>query len=224
MFLDICVKSFQHGHMAGKTKKHGSNTRKLWLDAAYEMLVEGGVDAVKIMPLARRVRQTRTSFYWYFRDREALLDALIVRWEEKNTGNLVSCSRMKAATITEAVFNLFDCWLNNDLFDAQLDLAIRNWARTEPGLQARLARADERRTDAIAHMFRKFGCLEKEAVARANTVLYTQIGYISMQVKEPLNVRVARMPDYVAVFTGQRPSQREVETFFARHLPGANPE
>ena len=60
-----------------------------WLGAAQDALLEGGVDAVRILPLAKRLGLSRTSFYWFFRDREQLLDALIARWREKNTGNLV---------------------------------------------------------------------------------------------------------------------------------------
>ena len=49
----------------------------MWLDAAYELLVEGGVEAVKVMPLAAKLGLSRTSFYWHFADREALLAGLI---------------------------------------------------------------------------------------------------------------------------------------------------
>ena len=33
----------------------------LWLDAAYQLLVEGGVEAVKVMPLAEKLGLSRTS-------------------------------------------------------------------------------------------------------------------------------------------------------------------
>src|SRR5687768_15485660 len=62
---------------------------EVWLDAAYQGLVEGGVDAVKILPLAGRLGLARTSFYWFFKDREELLSALADRWTGKNTGGLV---------------------------------------------------------------------------------------------------------------------------------------
>ena len=61
----------------------------LWLGAAYEALLELGVDAVKILPLAKKLGLSRTSFYWFFKDREELLAALVTQWRDKNTGNLV---------------------------------------------------------------------------------------------------------------------------------------
>lgn len=197
-------------------RQRGSET--LWLDAAAELLCEAGIDAVKVMPLAKRLGLSRTGFYWHFRDREALLEALIQRWEAKNTGNLVARTEAFAENICEAMFNLCDCWLDDTLFDSRLDLAIRNWARTDTALQERLNRADEQRLNAIQGMFTHHGYSESEAEVRTMTVLYTQIGYLSMQVQESHWKRIARVPDYVEVFTGQRPGESDVGRFMSRHL------
>lgn len=196
-------------------RRRGSE--ELWLEGAYELLTEAGVEAVKVMALARRLGQTRTSFYWHFRDRDALLEAMIRHWEEKNTGNLVDRCEAYADSITEAIFNLFDCWLNDDLFDAPLDLAIRNWARTDPALQARLDRADAARIAAVTAMFRRFGYSQDQASVRARTVIYTQTGYYSMQISESREARVARMPDYAEVFTGRTPTKAEIRRLQSRH-------
>lgn len=188
-----------------------------WLEAAYNMLTESGVDAVKIMPLAKRLGVSRTSFYWHFKDRDELLEAMIHRWEQKNTGNLVARTEAYAESIAEALFNLFDCWLDGDLFDARLDLAIRNWARNDAALQVRLDAEDAKRKEAMAAMFLRFDYDADQAEVRALTMLYTQIGYISMEIEEDPTQRMARMPDYIEVYTGQRPTRREVDRFRARH-------
>lgn len=197
------------------SRQRGSE--ELWLNAAYEMLRENGIEAVKVMPLAKKLDLTRTSFYWHFTDRDALLEAMIRRWEQKNTGNLVKQTTSFAESITEAMFNVFDCWLDEDLFDARMDLAIRNWARNNEALQVRLDLADAKRGDALFDMFKRFGYDDAQAQARSMTVIYTQIGYISMEIHENQTERVARMPDYIAVFTGKSPSTSEFERFKARH-------
>ncbi|PVZ50954.1 TetR/AcrR family transcriptional regulator [Phaeobacter sp. JL2872] len=188
-----------------------------WLMAAYEELTAHGVGAVKIMPLAKKLGVSRTSFYWYFKDREALLEAMIRHWEDKNTSNLVARTEAYAENLFEAVFNLFDCWLDPDLFDSRLDLAIRNWARSDPSLQARLDLADARRKRAMTDMLIRYGYDPEDAEIRALTMIYTQIGYISMQVHEDAAQRLARMPGYMEVFTGQKPAQKDIDRFMARH-------
>lgn len=188
-----------------------------WLDTAYDVLTDSGVDAVKVMPLAKRLGVARTGFYWHFKDRDELLEAMVRRWEERNTGNLVTRTEAYAEGIAEALFNLFDCWLDPELFDGRLDLAIRNWARTDAGLQNRLDLADERREQAIADMFVRHGFSPDDARIRARTVIYTQIGYLSMQVCEQDDRRIAQMPTYIHIFSGVHPTQRDIDRFMTRH-------
>lgn len=201
--------------MTQTLRQRGS--KDLWLNAAYDLLISQGIDAVKIMPLAKRLNLTRTGFYWFFANLEELHSAMIDRWERENTDTLVERCNRPANTITEALFNLMDCWLDPALFDARLDLAIRNWARIDADLQRRVSDADARRIAAIAQMFTRHGFRTEQAEARSLTVIYTQIGYISMQVAEPRPARLARVQHYVELFAGTAPSARDVAAFLARH-------
>ncbi len=203
--------------MNDMTTPRQRGSEEAWLTAAYEVLTQSGIEAVKIMPLAKRLGLTRTGFYWHFKGRDALLEAMIKRWEEKNTGNLIARTEAYAESISEAMLNLFDCWLDKALFDARLDLAIRNWARNDANLQGRLDRADAKRRDAIVAMFRRHGYADDQAQVRSMTVIYTQIGYFSMRVMESQQQRIARVPDYIEVFAGTRPSPSEFRRFQARH-------
>ena len=189
----------------------------VWLGAAYESLLDAGIDAVKIQPLAKKLNLSRTSFYWFFKDREELLDRLVSRWREKNTGNLVRQSEAYAETIAEAMLNVFDCWLDGSLFDSQFEFAVRSWALQSPEILAEVQSADQQRLDALTRMFLRFGHGEARADVRARTIYLVQIGYISMQTKEDVSVRMKRIPEYVEIFTGQVPEQRELDRFFARH-------
>lgn len=108
----------------------------VWLEAAAEALLEGGVEAVRILPLARQLNLSRTSFYWFFKDREALLAALVDRWRAKNTGNILARAEAYAETVTEAMLNVFDCWYDTDLFESRFEFAIRSWALQSPSLLA----------------------------------------------------------------------------------------
>lgn len=197
------------------TKWKGS--RDAWLDAAFELLLESGVDSVRILPLARRLNVSRTSFYWFFKDREALLYALIERWREKNTQGLVRQTRAYAEGIIEAVLNVFDCWLDSELFDAQLEFAMRSWALQSEEVSREIDAADETRIEALTRMFEHHGYETLAANVRARTIYLTQIGYISMNTQETLEVRMQRIPYYVEIFTGQVPRPRELQRFHARH-------
>ena len=188
-----------------------------WLEAAYESLVEGGVDAVRVLPLAKKLRLSRTSFYWFYEDREALLAGLIEGWRAKNTGNLIAQSERYADSITEAILNVFDCWLDADLFDSRLEFAVRSWAQQSAAVAREIKSADTARLGALQRMFIRFGYQAEPADVRSRTIYLTQIGYISMKTKEDLATRMRRIGDYVEIFTGRPPQSRELNRFFSRN-------
>lgn len=191
-------------------------TPEIWLKAAHGLLIEAGVDAVKVAPLAARLGLSRTSFYHHFTDREALLEALLARWEG-NSRSLIGRAGAYAETLPEAMLNVFDCWLDPTLFDAAMDFAVRNWALSAPEVSLRMRGADAARLAALSSLFARFGCLPAEADTRARTVYLTQVGYISIGSQETLDERLERVPGYVETFTGRAPSQNEIARFRARH-------
>jgi AcrR family transcriptional regulator len=201
-----------------RSERGWRGTPDLWLDAAYALLVEGGVEAVKVMPLAQRLGLSRTSFYWHFPDREALLAGLVGRWRAKNTGNLVARCEAPAATITQAMLNLCDCWLDPALFDSRLEFAMRTWSLIDPGVEQAMEEADASRIAAVAALFLRFGFAETEADTRARTVYLTQVGYIALRSQESLAMRMSRIPAYVLTFCGSAPTLAEVAAFQSRHL------
>ena len=192
-------------------------SREGWLKAAKEAFLENGIDAVKIQPLASRLGLSRTSFYWFFKDRAAILEALLETWDATNTEALVTACNEYADSIAEAVLNVIGVFLDEERFEPRFDFAIRGWAHRSDPVMARVAAADERRLAAIQAMFERFGVDKREADVRARTVYLVQIGYISMQVNEDLATRMSRVPAYVKTYSGEAPTERELARFYARH-------
>ena len=128
---------------AGGRETGWRGSAEVWLAAAYVELIDGGVDAVRIMTLAERVKLSRTSFYWFFGDRDALLEALLDLWREKNTGCIVKQAAAYAESVTEALLNVMDCWFKPELFDSKFEFAVRSWALQSPEVAADILRADK---------------------------------------------------------------------------------
>ena len=190
-------------------------SRDVWLNAARQALITSGVEAVKIQPLASALALSRTSFYWFFKDRKALLDALLEEWDTKNTGAFTLACGAYAETISEALLNLIAVFHDDSRFEPRLDFAIRGWAHHSAQAAARVHDADEVRLGAIRAMFLRFGFAEDEADVRARTVYLTQIGYIAMQVTEDTETRMSRVAAYVKTFCGEAPGAQEMTRFRA---------
>jgi AcrR family transcriptional regulator len=188
----------------------------MWLEAAYENLLEGGIEAVRILPLAKKLNLSRTSFYWFFKDREELLSVLLFRWKSKNTGHWIERTEAYADSICEAVLNVADCWFDETLFDSRYEAAIRNWAQQSAEVAKELAGADAQRIKALTALFERFGFETRTADVRARAMYYTQLGYASTQPNEDMGLRMSRIADYIEVFTMVRPEKHELERFFSR--------
>ena len=191
-------------------------SRDGWLEAAYATLIREGVDAVKILPLAEALRLSRTSFYWFFKDRAELLAALADMWEARTTTPLVRATTEFAETETEAMLNVIACFLRADTFDARLEFAMRGWGLKDADILARITEADARRLTALTRMLERWGHDPLDADVRARTIYLVQIGYIAMQSDETLDTRLTRIPNYVEIYTGRPPEPREIARFRAR--------
>lgn len=190
-------------------------SRELWVNAAYEALIEQGIDAVKIQTLGARLKLSRTSFYWFFKDRSALLAALIEMWAGRTTDPLIAASRAYAETETEAMLNVTACFLSDETFDSRLEFAVRGWAHQDVEILARLRAVDAERLAALRAMLEGWGHGAQDADVRARAIYLVQIGYISMQTRETLELRIGRVPNYVEIFCGKRPDAREMARFRA---------
>lgn len=200
----------------GETETGWRGSREGWLEAAYAMLVSEGIDAVKILPLAERLGLSRTSFYWFFRNRDELLAALADMWEARTTVPLTAAAQAYAETETEAMLNVIGCFLAPETFDAKLEFAMRGWGLKDPEIEGRILAADRARLAALDAMLERWGHAPQDADVRARTVYLVQIGYISMRVEETLEERLARIPNYVEIYTGRPPEAREMARFRAR--------
>ena len=195
-------------------------TREDWLDLALSVLAVEGVANVTVLNLSERLEVSRSSFYWYFKNRDELLDALLDRWDRLNTRSIVNEANERAATVNEAVCNVFRCWVNPAIFSPRLDFAVREWARRSVSVRRSLDRSDRVRTEALKALFVRFGYDDEDALVRARVLYYMQIGYYALDLKEPIEARLNLTPHYLKAFTGLAPTEAEVEAlraYAARH-------
>jgi AcrR family transcriptional regulator len=162
------------------------------------------------MVIAEKLSCARSSFYWYFKNRAELLDALLDHWQAVNAKSVISKSRAPATSINHALINVFACWVDESLFDTRLDFAIREWARRSGTVRRAMDISDSYILDALSQMFERFNFGKEEAEVRARIVYYTQIGYNTMAPQDSMAERVKRGPTYVYSMTGQPLTAEEI--------------
>ena len=134
-------------------------TRDDWVAYALRMLEEGGVAAVRIDDMAKRSGRTRGSFYGYFKNREELLDAMLVTFERLRVATTESTHELQrhagAYTLTGLVDVLASRSRGELVFHANLELAVRLWARSDGRPRQALQRLDDFRLRNACAMVRQ---------------------------------------------------------------------
>lgn len=190
-------------------------SRQDWLTAARNTLVSEGVGEVKILTLSAKLGVARSSFYWYFGNRGDLLDALLDEWEARNTRSIVEKCALPTGSIGEAACNFFRCFIDDALFDQGLDFAVREWARRDPAVRAKIDAADRQRIAAVTEVFKRHDFAAAEADARARILYFMQLGYHAVEVRETMRVRMGRLENFLLGFTGEAADPAVIAEFEA---------
>ena len=74
---DLANGSEEAGAVSGAASRL---TREDWIDAAWDALSLGSLDTIKVDRLSKQLNVTRGSFYWHFKKREDLIDAVVDKW------------------------------------------------------------------------------------------------------------------------------------------------
>lgn len=151
--------------------------RSAWIDHGLEVLARSGPDAVRIDVLAKDLGVTRGGFYHHFKDRQALLDELLDAYEATSVDAVTAWVDEDAPEEDprERVRRLFAAARQRPQLLA-LDLAVRDWARRDEAVFARLRRVDDRRMAYLRDLFSGFVDDADEVEARALTTASLWIG------------------------------------------------
>jgi AcrR family transcriptional regulator len=189
----------------GADRSRNSLTPERWVDAATELLVDHGIDSVRVDTLARTLQVTRGSFYWHFRDRDDLLRAVLQAWRAGATEQLTQRLQGARDDPRDQLRDLISLPFRGRAAAraARIELAIRAWARREAMARAFVDEADAARIAYIAQVFSSLGFSITEARARAfllysyevaESLLSTQDSEAQRQERAQLVERLIQLP------------------------------
>lgn len=144
-----------------------------WIEAGLRAMTDGGVDAVRVERLAEALGVTKGSFYWHFKDRGALLAALLSAWQTLATNDIIARVEAEGGTPADRLRNVFTIVAQSD---GRLDQAIRSWSVQDAKARSAQRQIDERRLTYLDGLFRDIGFAPTEAIARARLVYHSLVG------------------------------------------------
>jgi AcrR family transcriptional regulator len=172
-----------------------------WIAEARQMLIEGGVAAVQINPLAARLKVTRGGFYWRFRNRKDLLDRLLEDWRGSNCRAFMMALE-RAGSPQERYRRLVRLLVDEKDFDPALDTAIRQWGTVDAEVRKIVNEVDNERINGFVKIFLEAGQESTEAMVRARVVYFHQVGYYALGIDESRAERRRLVSTYDRILTG----------------------
>jgi AcrR family transcriptional regulator len=174
--------------MDGRKSPEPKLGRQDWIKVGLAALVEGGVEVVRVEPLAKRMDVTKGSFYWHFKDRNDLLESILAEWVEIDTNSIIERVNRIDADPKAKLLQLFELAIADDgltpgLKDGSIENAIRAWATNDAKVAAVLEQVDQRRLNYTKNLFLAIGFSEAEALTRARLVYYSLVGEFTIGVR-----------------------------------------
>lgn len=152
-----------------------------WVLAAQQTLARQGVDAVRVETLARDLGVSKGSFYWHFKDREALLSALQEDWEARGTSEIIAQVDAAAQQPAARLLVLIERVFGTSSDRQQFETAMRAWGTVDRKVGTRVQRIDKRRIEYVAKLLTDAGLDKQEAARRARILYATLVGEFLMR-------------------------------------------
>ncbi|MGQ0534066.1 MAG: TetR/AcrR family transcriptional regulator [Caulobacteraceae bacterium] len=140
-----------------------------WIEAAFDALAEGGIDAVRVDPVAKRLGVTRGSFYWHFKDRDALHQAMLRQWRERATYQIMTRVEGAAEPAEVRLQRLLALPFSSprSARGAAIELAIRLWSRRDKQAAKAVRHIDRVRLEYFAKLLEEHGLGAEDARKRS---------------------------------------------------------
>lgn len=185
--------------------------QQAWVQAALDAIAEGGLAAVAIVPLAKRLGATKGSFYWHFESREALVEAALADWEHSRTTAVIAEIEAASEDPLQQLRLLFKRVTElaaRDRIELAL-LATADHATVQPVLD----RVTRRRIEFTARLFQRLGLPRAEARRRALLAYSAYLGHAQLVHATPQLLprtqaaKRAYLDDVLAALTSPPPSE-----------------
>lgn len=146
--------------------------RDAWIAAGLAALERGGVGAVAVVPLARELGVTRGSFYWHFASRDALLAAVLDRWERDHSQAVLD----ELERVADPRARLGALFERSGSKAPSYFVRLLDAADDEPLVRATLDRSTEQRLQMIARACAQLGMTPAAARHRALLIYAVYVG------------------------------------------------
>ncbi len=150
-------------------KKNKGVSKEQWLTKALDILETDGFTAVKIEKLAKQLGTSRSGFYYHFKNRQDLLQHLLLYWSEEYTAVITDSNDMRNLDADERLRSTMEMVRDKQL--PKYDLAMTAWAKVDPQVNKVVKKVIRMRLEFTRSIFEELGFTGDELEMRARLFL-----------------------------------------------------
>ena len=172
--------------------------RSGWIDGAIEALADEGLSGMRVEALAKRFGVTKGSFYWHFRDRQDLFDAMLQTWKDGRIRDIDKQRAMPAGNESEQLQQIIEIYsANRNRKGISIELAVRDWARRDPQASAVVEEVDTYRLESACKLFVATGLSDSEAKSRS-LLLYAYVFGQSLMAYDRFDPKIIDIKQWIS--------------------------
>ena len=174
--------------------------RDAWIRGAIAILAEHGAERLRVEVLATRLGVTKGSFYWHFKDRRDLQDAVLEYWKDGRIRDIRKQTQAEPGAEAAALLHTIEVYASaRNREGIAIEAAVRDWARRDPQAAAVVEEVDAERLACACRLFRACGLPEQEARARS-LLLYAYVFGASLMRPGAFDPDMAALKTWIARF------------------------
>lgn len=141
-----------------KKKRIYKATREDWIQMGLREIARNGRYGLKIPAVAKHLKATKGSFYWHFKSHEEYVDAILDSFQKTSTEQIITKVDEAVGSAKEQLETLFRLtFIQTNSKNDELELSIRDWARTEKKVYDRIVKIDRMRLDITEKLLKNAG-------------------------------------------------------------------
>lgn len=169
-----------------------------WVEAATDVLAENGIEGVRVEVLAKRFGVTKGSFYWHFKDRQDLFNAILETWKEGRIRDIHKQTSGAPGKEREQLHHVIDVYsANRNRKGISIELAVRDWARRDAQAAAVVEEVDTCRLECTRKLFVAVGLSDDEAKSRS-LLLYAYVFGQSLMAYDRYDPKIIDFKHWIA--------------------------
>ena len=151
-----------------------------WIQSAIDVLAKEGISGLRIEALAKHCGVTKGSFYWHFKDKQALLDVLLDQWKNGRIRDIEKTTTVTPGKERDQLHYVIELYgANRNRKGMLIELAVRDWARRDARAATVVESVDLYRLECTRKLFVAAGMSDAEAKSRS-LLLYACVFGLSL--------------------------------------------